>query len=115
MDSLILQILIASIGEVSDIKVECLKSNCDLKFIQDRAARIDERLNLIFNEIGSVINDSRRHVVGQREDIISTLKTGKARFTGLSNSERDALLECARQRLRPGSGRCLCKCAESLF
>ena len=103
MDSLVLQILIASLTDVMDINLECLKSSSDINVIHERTKRLNHTLNYVFDEVFTALHESGqyRQKLNHHNELTNTLASMNARFQSLTGSERDVLLERARQALAP--------------
>jgi hypothetical protein len=103
MDSLVLQRLIASLTDVMDINLECLKSSSDINMIHERTKRLNHTLNYVFDEVFTALHESGqyRQKLNHHNELTNTLASMNARFQSLTGSERDVLLERARQALAP--------------
>ncbi len=102
MDSLVLQRLIASLTDVMDIKLECLKSNYDINLIHERTTRLNQTLNYVFDEVFTALHESGQiqQKLKLHNELIHTLASMDAHLPG---PDSDALIERARQSLVPRS------------
>ncbi len=106
MDNMALQRLVSSINQITDIRLECFKTDPDIHRIREKAVLLDVNLGIIIDEVYLALMDATNYPLGDKrreEGRFAIMAAMQKCFDSLSGPERVLLLERARQTLPPRS------------
>ena len=106
MGNMALQRLVSSINQITDIRLECFKTDPDIHLIREKAVLLDVNLGIIIDEVYFVLMGATNYPLRdkRREEGRSAIMAAMEKcFDSLSGPERVLLLERARQTLPPRS------------